>query len=317
MYRELIRFWKNEDPSAEQEEPPSLVSRQINALAWSPDSQKVATAHNDRVVRVWNVREGSTLPIFELPHKKFVVSVAWSRHGQLIATGDTKADPVHIWDANTGQQLFEHYEHYSWPLALDWSPDDTHLVSAGMDGRVLLWDTATWQILKELQPDFPRYEKSFTCVLWHPDERIIVFSQHSNGLCIWNGDTTKQIEFASARGGMGRCLAWRKTDPDKLACLMYDGTVGIWSLHADRFIAFLPSSSKTMVNGNFRCMDWSPGGHEIATAGGDQTVRIWQKGALATSFQADASTVHTLRWSPDGTMLATGGEDDILRIWTK
>ncbi len=71
------------------------------AVAWSPDSKLLATAHDDGVVRLW--RGDSGAPVRELTgHAGYVESVSWSPDGQRLVSGGDDAT-VRIWNAGTGE----------------------------------------------------------------------------------------------------------------------------------------------------------------------------------------------------------------------
>src|SRR5262249_49340301 len=60
---------------------------------------------------------------------------------------------------------------------------------------------------------------------------------------------------------------------------------------------------------------WSPDGRQLASACGDDLVRIWDP---ATGHEAVriACKARSVAWSPDGTRIATGGEvGQGIRIW--
>ena len=86
-----------------------------------------------------------------------------------------------------------------------------------------------------------------------------------------------------------------------------------------------------------RSVSWSPDGRQLAAAGDDHTVRIWEAGseeprapsqnstAGSRGFEHGSGTSSVLRghfahvtsvdWSPDGKRLASGGADSVIRIW--
>ena len=73
----------------------------IEAIAFSPDGSKFATAGDDGQVRVWNT--GTRQPAgLTLSHGEAVTSVSFSPDGQLLATGTTDG-VVGLWKATDGR----------------------------------------------------------------------------------------------------------------------------------------------------------------------------------------------------------------------
>lgn len=65
------------------------------------------------------------------------------------------------------------------------------------------------------------------------------------------------------------------------------------------------------------CVDWKPTGWQLATAGEDGTVRIWDPMTLReiTKLKVTEEVVYSARWSPDGTRLVCGGEDGSIQLY--
>jgi WD40 repeat protein len=68
----------------------------VNAVAWSPDGTRVATASNDDTVRIWDAATGEPQATLE-GHNDRVRSVAWSPDGTRLATASDDG-MVRIWD---------------------------------------------------------------------------------------------------------------------------------------------------------------------------------------------------------------------------
>jgi len=117
----------------------------------TPDPQdflKTIKVETTGQVRLWDVASGS--PAGELKgHGKGVTEVAFSRDGQLVASGSTD-NTIRIWDLATRRELRTLTGHTSNIESLDFSPDSRLLASASDDGGTFLWDTNTGEHLLTL-----------------------------------------------------------------------------------------------------------------------------------------------------------------------
>ena len=58
----------------------------VNAVAWSPDGTRIASASFDETVQVWDATTGITLSLSR-GHRREISAVAWSPDGKRIASG--------------------------------------------------------------------------------------------------------------------------------------------------------------------------------------------------------------------------------------
>lgn len=100
----------------------------VKAVAWSPDSSRLASGSWDQTVQVWEAITGVMLLTYQ-GHSGVVKAVAWSPDCKRLASGSLDGT-IQVWDANTGSHIST-YRGYSHKVgAVAWSHDGTRIASA-------------------------------------------------------------------------------------------------------------------------------------------------------------------------------------------
>jgi WD40 repeat protein len=62
---------------------------------------------------------------------------------------------------------------------------------------------------------------------------------------------------------------------------------------------------------------FSPDGKTLASAGGDETIKLWDvtTGKVLQTLTGHSGYVLSVVYSPDGQTLASGGRDGTIKIW--
>jgi len=112
---------------------------------------------------------------------------------------------------------------------------------------------------------------------------------------------------------------------DRIYALRFspDGTVALWATR-DGYVRrwrWADPSSRPLAEPAHRGIVWdiacSPDGRRFATAGDDQTVRVWDAESLGELrvLRGHDDQVFTVAFSPDGRWLASGGQDGTIKLW--
>jgi WD40 repeat protein len=144
-----VLIWDLRPDRAGDQTAPALVltghTCAVRDLAFSPDSQRLATASDDETVRIWDPATGQELLSFEsprdgIPGYRGIGCLAFSPDGKRLAGG--KAQNLAIWDAATGRRLHYLRWHSNSIESVAYSPDGKWLASGDRDREIKLWDLA-------------------------------------------------------------------------------------------------------------------------------------------------------------------------------
>jgi WD40 repeat protein len=140
-------------------------------MAWSPNGAVLAHGNQDATVHFWDHATGKDLQMYGYRTK--VRELSWDFASRLLATGGGPV--VCIWDCGGGgpegtkPQMLEGHEKNL--TAAAWQGRGYLLASAGLDGRVLLWQPAN---KKEPKVGSYRFEGGeATCLAWSPDDKSL------------------------------------------------------------------------------------------------------------------------------------------------
>lgn len=109
----------------------------VQSLAWSPDGIRIASASNDKTVKLWDPRTGQTLLTYR-GHTDAVKVVAWSPDGKYIASAGVDTT-VQVWDPQTGKPIFTYDGHFGTVYGLAWSNAGKHIASGDAHNLVHVW----------------------------------------------------------------------------------------------------------------------------------------------------------------------------------
>ena len=278
----------------------------VNAVAFSPDGKLILTGGTDGVARVWDSETGENLHDFKGHTDVINYGAAFSPDGNYIVAGSWDST-VRIWDAQTGEQVRQFVGDTTNVHDTVYSPDGSHLLTAGYDG-VRLWDVQTGDEIRRFGEFVGVYRATFS-----PDGNYVLTSGSSgDGTArLWETSTGQMFrEYPTAPGDTGSV----DFSPDGKYVIADggDSSLRLWDMKTGKELRQFIGHTSAIFTAVF-----SPGGKYIATASADGTVRLWdvQTGQELRRFTGHAAGVENVTFSPDGKHIITGSDDGTARLW--
>ncbi len=160
----------------------------VRAIAFSPDSQLLATASFDACWRLWDVQTGRMLGCYS-GHTNWIWDVAFSpvrgaspeENGRSVAT--CSADlTVRLWDVATGNCLQTFEGHSLEILSVKFSPNGRYLATGSADRTINIWEIETGQVVQTLTGHLDRV----LCVSYSPDGTLLASSSGDETIKVWD-----------------------------------------------------------------------------------------------------------------------------------
>ena len=175
-------------------EPTGRANWDVRGVSFSADSEILAGACSDRVVRLWDADSGAEIDALQGP-SMYVTSVSFSPDGSVLAaTGGEDADDswhgaVYLWDVATWTKIAVIRGPDTGYAIMSFSPDSNTLAYfMGDSNTVRLWDIAAGTE----KPGFTINGSYFTRVSFSPDGKTLA-TTHSHGVRLWDVATRTPI----------------------------------------------------------------------------------------------------------------------------
>jgi WD40 repeat protein/serine/threonine protein kinase len=301
------------------------IGAKLLSVAFSPDSQQVAAAGEEGVIRVWDVATGEVTSTFR-GHTDTIYSLAFSPNGYEIASGSADLT-ARIWDlrAPTDHVAVLYPDPRTPVTSVVFSPDGRTLATA--DSQISLWDLAARTPIARMNA----HRNHIHSVAFSLDGEVVASASSDTTVRTWDAIspfTSQDIDIPQTekrllntyRGHVDAVLhVMFSPQGSRLASAGKDGTIQVWdaTCSQDRMPVRPPSPASNVIRVAF-----SHAGTTLAIASQDDNqvnLEICRGLVHDPVFTVAASRIisdlTSLAFSLDGNYLGISGVGNPLLVY--
>jgi WD40 repeat protein len=194
---------------------------------------------------------------------------------------------------------------------------ESKLASAGVDGKVILWDLSAGTKRQTLTPGGPP-----RCLALSPDDNVLAIGGEKNHIELWNLASGKPLGPLEGHTDWINCLTFN-VDGKLLASGSHDGTVRVWDVPSRKQILSVtatpapPANSPSPPINRVLAIALNPDSKQIALGGTDGLIHFANlaDGKLIRALAGHTSSITGLAYHSDGKILASASKDRTVRLW--
>lgn len=211
----------------------------------------------------------------------------------------------------SGEKTFLHDNRV---YAVEVTPDGRHLVTAGRNKLIKLWDLQTGQ----LEVTYEGHETSVTSLSMSPDGKRLCSSGNDDTIRQWDLESGELLSTIDAHDG-GIRKATYSPDGQLIASAGFDGTVRLFDVTESKELAVLSGDMGDDM-GLVYAIAFSLDGKTLVSSSVDATIRWWDVETgknIRTIKKPKRQRAYSLVFSPDGKTIAAGSSDNggAVELW--
>ncbi|MEO1439787.1 MAG: protein kinase, partial [Chloroflexota bacterium] len=300
-----VRLW---DLSTGEQlvDPLTAIDGAVWAVQFDPEQPRLLAAGANGTALAYNLQRPLAVQQGTVTAQSDVQAMSVNpQTGQFAAAGGLNTDGtpvITVWDADTRESVQALEGHPGAVTALAHNSDGTRMASGSVDQSVILWDTATWEIVSRFtHPDMA----VVTAVAFSTESLLIV--DEDGLLVVWHpADNTATVIPPDATFTPFSVTA----HDSQIAVGSRQGTVRLYTLTDDLTLSQtgeLPGGTGVITS-----LGFNADGTRLVTGSRDNLVRLWNvttQTQIGTPMRGHPDRVLSVAFDDTGEFIYSGGED--------
>jgi WD40 repeat protein len=290
----------------------------VTGIAFAPTGQLSATSGADGTVRLWDPRGGvvdKTRPDVVVREAPRAAALAYSPEGRYLAVGSS--DSIRLWDSRGGVEMGR-LENRSGDInRLTFSPDGSHLASAGRDWPILIWAVGAQRVELALNG----HTAGVNSVAYAADGKTLISAGDDGTVRLWNSTNGQSIACLTGHAGPV-LIASFSPDGQLAASGGVDQKIRLWSIERKQTLATLAGHDRPIValafspDGRFLVSTQGRASGQLDANGTRRPLRLWRmpEGKEILAFGPIGADLCDVAFSPDSKTLAASGPSGVT-LW--
>lgn len=279
------------------------VTSDLSTIALAPNGSRIAALDRNSRLRIWDVASGKMQSETHLSHAEPILALRFSADAAKIAASSTKE--LSIFDSHSGSQRMQHRVASNSRFQGGTFIGDGKQYALQVESGIRLFDTSTGELVTER-----RMQGCSQTIAGSPDgSRIASGTDLKTHITrILDGKTLATLGQVGGHPRNASCIAYSRDGR-----LLASASFGRIIIHDANTLELRKSLFLPVLKPN--SLRWSPDGSSVLVSDGKEARLLRWNLPPYLELGGHESFIYVASWSPDGTMIASAGWDQTVRLW--